>query len=238
MPAVSMPVSYAELEIGLSRLEQKGRYQVELRFDSPKDDAEKTPVSGVAVLDPEALLALEDSPGNGYGLALAKSLFADEEVRGKYGEFKAAVEGKDDFFRVKLFVGRSAPELHRLRWELLTDPKTDQPFATSEKILFSRFGTSSDWRPVRLRAKAELRALVAVSSPSDLDRYELAPVDVEGEVARAREHLKGIQVTVAGQDAPLTLERLVEGLRDDVDVLYLLCHGGLHAEKGPVLYLQ
>ena len=36
-----MPVSYAELEIGLSRLEQKGRYQVELRFDSPKDDAEK-----------------------------------------------------------------------------------------------------------------------------------------------------------------------------------------------------
>jgi len=233
-----MPVNYAELEIGLSRLEQAGRYQVELRFDSPRDDAEKTPVRGVAVLDPEALLALEDSPGNEYGLALAKGLFADEEVRGKYGEFKAAIEGKDDFFRVKLFVGRSAPELHRLRWELLTDPKTDQPFSTSERILFSRFGTSSDWRPVRLSVKGELRALVAVSSPSDLDCYGLAPVDVEGEVARAREHLKGIQVTVAGHDAPLSLDLLVEGLRGDVDILYLVCHGGLHAEKGPLLYLQ
>jgi hypothetical protein len=91
---------------------------------------------------------------------------------------------------------------------------------------------------VRLRAKAGLRALVAVSSPSDLDRYGLALVDVEAEVARAREHLEGIQVTVAGQDAPLTLERLVEGLRGEVDVLYLLCHGGLHTEKGPLLYLQ
>jgi hypothetical protein len=231
-------MTYAELEIGLSSLEQAGQYEVELRFDSPKDDAEKTPVRGVAALDPQALLALADRPGNEYGLQLAKSLFADEEVRGRFGEFTAAVEAGDELLRVKLFVDRSAPDLHRLRWELLTDPRTGQPFSTSEKILFSRFGTSSDWRPVRLRARSELRALVAVASPSNLDQYGLAPVDVEGEVARASEHLKSMQVTVVGQDAPLTLERLVDGLRREVDVLYLVCHGGLHPEKGPLLYLQ
>ena len=34
------------------------------------------------------------------------------------------------------------------------------------------------------------------------------------------------------------MDRLVDGLRGDVDVLYLVCHGGLHPEKGPLLYLQ
>ena len=149
-------MSYAELEIGLSGLDQAGQYQVELRFDNPRDDAERTPIRGVAAIDPQALLALADSPGNAYGLALAKSVFAEADVRGKYGQFKAAVEGTDDSLRVKLFVDRSAPELHRLRWELLPDPETGQPLATSERILFSRFGSSSDWRPVRLRAKTEL----------------------------------------------------------------------------------
>ena len=169
-----------------------------------------------------------------------RRLFDDGDVRAKYGQFKAAVEGADDSLRVKLFVDRSAPELHSLRWELLTDPDTGQPLATSERILFSRFGSSSDWRPVRLRAKSELKALVAVSNPGNLDQYGLAPIDVDGEVARAREHLKGIEVTVAGQDAgaPLTLDRLIDGLRDGVDILYLVCHGGLHPEKGPLLYLQ
>jgi hypothetical protein len=233
-------VSYAELEIGVSSLDQAGQYGVELRFDSPRDDAERTPVRGAVALDPLDLRELEDGAANAYGVALAKGLFADADVRAKYSQFKAAVEGADDDLRVKLFVDRSAPELHRLRWELLADPDTQQPLATSERILFSRFGSSSDWRPVRLRAKAELAALVAVSNPSDLDAYGLAPVDVEGEVARAREHLQGTKVTVLGHDAaePLTLDRLADGLRGGVDILYLVCHGGLQRDKGPLLYLQ
>src|SRR6266498_574643 len=110
-------MSYAELEIGLSSLVQAGQYQVELRFDDPKDDAERTPVRGVAALDLRELTELEDSPTNAYGLALARSLFADGDVRARYAQVKAAVEAGDDSLRVKLFVDRSAPELHRLRWE-------------------------------------------------------------------------------------------------------------------------
>ena len=154
-----------------------------------------------------------------------------------YARVKTAVESSDQFLRVKLFVGPSASELHALRWELLTDPETRAPLATSEKILLSRFGTSNNWRNVRLRPKAELRALVAVAAPSNLDFYKLAPVDKEGEIARAREHLKGIQITVAGKDEPLTLNRLIDGLRGEIDILYLVCHGALLA-KGPRLWLQ
>src|SRR3954454_196607 len=193
-------MDYAELEIELSRLGPKGQYQVELRFDTPNDQAEKTPVRGGVALDRLDLVDLEDGPTNAYGLALAERLFADAGVHGRYQAFKAAVETADEQLRVKLFVDRSAPELHELRWELLTDPDTKLPLATSETILFSRFGSSSDWRPVRLRAKTELTALVAVSNPADLAEKGLAPIDVAREVERAREHLKGIEVTVAGQD--------------------------------------
>jgi CHAT domain/SIR2-like domain len=233
-------MNYAELEIRLSRVRKAGRYQVALGFKTT-DDAERLPVGGATALNLEALDELVDTAGNAYGLALAEGLFHSADVRKRYGEFKAAVEGADEFMRVKLFVDRSAPDLHPLRWELLTDPVTGQPFATSERILFSRFGWSSDWRRVQVRAKSELTALVAVSNPSNLERdFRLGRVDVEGEVARACEHLRGIRVVVAGQDAsdPLSLDRLVDGLRGGVDILYLVCHGGLRLGEGPLLYLQ
>ena len=70
-----------------------GDVAIELRFDSPRDDAERTPVRGVVALDLLELAELEDSPGNAYGLALAKSVFADGDLRAKYGQFKAAAAG-------------------------------------------------------------------------------------------------------------------------------------------------
>jgi CHAT domain-containing protein/SIR2-like protein len=232
---VSTLMSYAELEIGLHR-HQAELYEVELRFSNPASEAETAPVHGNTSIDPQALLPLQLRPRE-YGLALAAGLFADPAVAAIYAKVKTAVESSDQFLRVKLFVGPSAPELHRLRWELLADPETRAPLATSEKILLSRFGTSQNWRNIRLRPKTDLRALVAVSAPSNLDLYQLAPVDLDGEIERARENLKGIQIKVAGKDAPVTLDRLIDGLRDGIDILYLVCHGAL-LEKGPRLWLQ
>ena len=229
---MSKSVSYADLEIGLHR--QGDQYEVELRFNNPLSEAATPPVRGEAAIDAQALLALQNDPKK-YGIALAASLFKDIAV--EFAKVKAAVESGGQFLRVKLFVGPSAPELHPLRWELLTDPETYAPFASSEKILFSRFGASDNWRNIRLRAKAGLRALVAVSAPSNLAEYALAPVDIAGEIDRARENLKGIQVTVAGKDAPLTVNRLIGGLREQIDILYLVCHGAL-TPKGPRLWLQ
>lgn len=231
---MSTIMSYAELEIGLHRREAE-LYDVELRFSNPASEAEISPVRGKTTIDPQALLPLQLSPQE-YGLALGSRLFADPAVAAIYAKIKAAVESSDQFLRVKLFVGPSAPELHPLRWELLTDPETHAPLATSEKILLSRFGTSNNWRSIRLRAKTDLRALVAVSAPSNLARYQLAPVDMEGEIERARDNLKGVQITVAGKDAPLTLNRLIDGLRNKIDILYLVCHGALR--EGPRLWLQ
>ncbi len=227
--------TYAELEIGLHRIEA-ATLQVELRFTDPGSEAEIPPARGTATFDLAELLALQQDP-RAYGETLAERLFDDENVRDLYQRAQTAVEASGHFLRLRLLVAPNAAELHALRWELLRDPESKALLATSEKTPFSRFMVSHDWRPVTLRPKADLKALVAVAAPSNLAKYQLADVDREGEIDRAKTALAGIDVEVLGRDQPLTLERLVDGLRGGVDVLYLVCHGAL-IRQVPRLYLQ
>lgn len=231
-----MPTLYPELEVGLSRSSAEA-FQVELRFSDPESEAQVPAERGPAALDLTELLSLQGDP-RAYGEALAVQLFADERVRGLYTRVKTAVEASGRFLRLRLQVAPFVPELHGLRWELLRDPETRAPLATSEKTLFSRFMASQDWRPVKLRRRADLKALIAVAAPSNLAKYNLADVDLDGEIARAREGLGGLQSTVLGREEPLTLERLVAGLRAGADVLYLVCHGALVRGQVPYLFLQ
>jgi hypothetical protein len=233
----AIPPPYAELEVGLHR-PAGDAYQVGLRFTHPGSEAEVPPETGQVTFDAAELLALQQDP-RAYGDALAAQVFAPEAVRLLYGKAKTAVEAGNLFLRLRLLVGPTAPELNGLRWELLSDPETRAPFATSEKILFSRFMASRDWRPVKLRAKADLRALIAVAAPPDLDRYKLAAVDRDGEVARAQAGLGPIRTAVLGRDGePVTLDRLIARLRDGIDILYLVCHGALAGGQAPFLFLQ
>ncbi len=233
--------SYAEIEIALRRSDA-GSYQAELRFTDPEDEAERPPARGTAAFDLAELLALHHQP-DAYGQALAESLFGENpRLRELYGKARAAVEAAGRTLRFRLFIRPSAAELHALRWELLHDPETGRCLATSEHTLFSRFLVSHDWRPVRLRPKEDLKALVAVSAPSNAGKYKLAEIEKDDEIARARDSLAGIAVTFAGAEEPLTLGRLVAGLRDatgrGVDILYLVCHGLLNRRQVPHVVLQ
>ncbi len=74
--------AYAELEIGLHRMET-ATYQVELRFTDPASEAEIPPARGTATFDPAELLALQQDP-SAYGETLAERLFDDDNIRGLY----------------------------------------------------------------------------------------------------------------------------------------------------------
>ncbi len=129
-----------------------------------------------------------------------------------------------------------------MRWETLRDPETDRSLLMDDNILFSRHLGSFDMRPVRLRSKTALRALVAVANPSDLAQRKpggrtLAPIDVAGEVQRARQSLGSIAVTELAGQQPVTLDAILQHLRDDCDVLYLVCHGALVKDE-PRLWLE
>ena len=133
--------------------------------------------------------------------------------------------------RIRLIIGSSTPELHGLLWETLQDPETGSPIATSERLLFSRYMSSVDWRPVQLRAKSELHALVMVASPSNLSEYNLAPIHVQEEFERVQQGLGTIPVDylprpTSGERA--TINNLLDALRTRMpDILYLICHGAL-----------
>lgn len=227
---------YGEIEIGLHRVQPEA-YEVELRVTDPETQAEIAPARGQAHISPDELLTMQQNLAQ-YGETLTNRLFEDEAVRKLYSNTRAAFESRGLKLRIRLLIGHSVPELHGLRWELLLDPETKSLLTTSEHILFSRFMLSRDWRVIRLRPKKELKALIAVSAPADLAQFGLAEVDKEGEIARARDALKGVEAIVAGSDKPLTIDNLINALREGVDILYLVCHGAMPKGKEPCLFLQ
>ena len=230
---------YHLLNVTIFRLGEA--YQVELAHTDPDSQARVAPLRGAAAFDLEELLAAQTSQA-AYGQALARQLFAEVEVRQRFLQVEAAVQAAGARLRLSLCVDPSAQELQALRWELLRHPDSGAALATSGSVLLSRFMVSRDWRPVKLRARGELRALVAISAPpaAKLAELTLAPVDFAGEVARVQRALAGIGVRVlGGADAPCTVERLIAALREGVDILYLVSHGVFGRGTGtPALVLQ
>jgi hypothetical protein len=231
---MATPPPTGELEIGLHRLDAN-RYSVELRSRPPDSDADLAPVRGAVTFDLEALRAAEWDGSDAVGQVLAERIFADPIILEHYRQACTAAEASGAVLRVRLFVGPTAPDLHALRWELLQDPGTGRPLASRERVLFSRFLSSSDWRPVRLRPQEDLRALVVIANPTDLAAYKMAAVDVEAERERAQNALGEIPIVeVTGPD---TLIHLIDLLRDEFDILYLVCHGA-QIKGEPFLWLE
>ncbi|HMQ34682.1 MAG TPA: CHAT domain-containing protein, partial [Chloroflexaceae bacterium] len=230
---------------------------MELRFTQPDSDADIR-LSGLttpaASFDLVALSALEYDP-RAYGLALSRALFASPELRQAFARARAGAAAADAPLRLRLFVGPSAAELHALRWETLCDPEDGSPMLTGEGLLFSRYLSSGDWRPVQLRPRGALRALAVAANPAGLAAYGMAPVDVAGELARVREQLgpdpaaqpgeratqrvaaDQISVTTPSEGERASLARIGARLREGYDIFYLVCHGTL-AEGEPWLWLE
>jgi hypothetical protein len=233
---------YADLEISLHR-HDPASYALEFRFNLPESDADMRlgfDKPCLAQFDLAALEALAHDPV-AYGQALTDAFFADPAFQAAFAKVRATTQALDLSLHLRLLVGPSAPELHALRWETLRDPQDGSALFTGESLLFSRYLASANWRPVRLRPKANLRALVAIANPANLPEYGLAPIDLAGELARARDGLGSMAVQELPGDGAnrehASLDNLFACLRDDVDILYLICHGTLK-DGEPWLWLE
>ena len=112
-------LAYADLEIGLYR-QDANDYAVELHFRRPDDQADRAPVRGLARFDFADLRQYALQP-KVYSQRLSQSLFADPAVLAEFSEARDVAETADRPLRLCLFIDRSAPELHSLRWEMLCD---------------------------------------------------------------------------------------------------------------------
>ena len=230
-----------DVEIGL-HYEDSECWRVELRFEQRASDADPGPlIRTVPRLDLDELRRLSPDPV-AYGRQLTKSLFSDTQIREKFLEARAVTASDNVPLRIRLFIGPSVPELHDIRWETLLDPESDAPLLMSERTLFSRYLGSFDWRPIRVRPRAKLTALVAIANPTDLNKYQsggrpLPEIDVNGEVERVRIATKGLELFELRSSGAATLEAITGRLRDGVDVLILVCHGYL-VRGDPVLLLE
>lgn len=227
---------YADLMIEVSR-QAENQYWVELNFSQSNGQTEQAPSQGPARFDFNALRQASLQPEQ-YGRILKDALFTQPDLRDFYNKCLASAGGARQPLRLRLLIDRSAVELQNLRWETMRDVEDVSYLAIDANRPFSRFLHSSDWQRVELRSKGDLKALVVVANPKnlqggiDLGGKRLAEVDVAGEVARAREALHGLSVIDVLESVPdvpgqVTVEKIQTALGRGYDIFYLTCHGAL-----------
>lgn len=233
-----------QLEITLRR-GYRAAYEIELRLSRPGDLGDVLTLGSLAPdFDPGRLPPIR--AGREYGVALGKALLHDEDVRRALSD--ATAEAGPESLKVRLFVHPDAAALYSVAWETARDPAPpdDPPLLfAGERRIFSRFITSADPRPLYRRQPGPLRVLVAIASPSNLDRYEvngvaLAPIEEALELGRIEQALAGEAVTenLRSSEERVTLDELASRLTRDFDVLYLVCHGTINQKGRPILFLE
>jgi len=181
-------------------------------------------------------IALNEAKGDPveYGRRLTEQLFASVELRTEFARAReAAAAEAHRAVRFRVSLSNTAPQLHALRWETLRDP--DDPKAsllTNENMVFSRHVYTARGKPVRDEPPVDLKALVAIASPSDLEyvkkagQLPLAPIDYQAEKEAAAGRLAGFDVKYLASRGEATIDNIFDALRDgEYDVLYLVCHG-------------
>jgi hypothetical protein len=239
---------YTDLEINLGYCDGES-YTFELRFRDPDSHDDIPPYRGPVHIDFDSLRQSQLSP-EAYGQCLTNSLFDKPEALAEFKNACIRTLESDKTLRLRLHIDRHVSELHSLRWETLRDPRSGAALLTSERILFSRFLPSSESRPVKLRAKGDLRALVVIANPTNVtafnsDGRQLAEVRVQDELERAHiglgEFIKREIVSDPADPGRASLNNVIAALRDGYDILYLVCHGILRQKANieePLLLLE
>lgn len=221
-------MSYAELEIAVQCVPD-GSYTIDMRFRAEPGDLDRELAINVPLSINKAALLASSTDQQAYGKALAAKFLTEQHLREAWLTARASAEARDLPLRLRLRLDPSDPDLHGIRWETMMD-NHGAALARSERLLFSRYLESADMTRFKLPTRAEVTALVAVASPSNLAQFSLAPFDAVAEAARITRALSDIPgaTLVSGSSAgAVTLTALIDALRFGYSILYLVCHGNI-----------
>jgi tetratricopeptide (TPR) repeat protein len=140
--------------------------------------------------------------------------------------------------------GQAGTVLHDLRWECLLRQTGGPPvpLATGPGTPFSRLlYPDSTTRARPPRTDWPLRIVVAISNPSNLAAFDLAPVAVDLERAEFQRALRPLQglVEVEFIEPPVSLDRICQALEKEPDIFHFTGHGAFHSHTGgAALFLE
>lgn len=230
------PTAWAELEIGI--MPGTGdNYNVQLRFRHSNNASYETYTTSVALPFDALQQQLYDIPA--YGNTLSQALFADQTLRDRLLRAITTAGVLQVPLRLRIALDATLPQVHALLWETLKDPFDSQPevaqrrvLATNQDVLFSRYVSGKNWQPLTLPSRDDLRALVVIANPSNLERYELTPIDVQAEQSQAQDSLQPVaEVTTLAAGGQATLNEINRHLLNGYHMLYLVAHGAVRAGK-------
>ena len=175
-------------------------------------------------LDEQSLL--EQSSALAYGTLLGRAVFREQIC----DLFRLAIAGSEEPLHVLLSI--EAADSRTLRWERLCAPFDDgwDFLEQEQRTPFSLYLPSIIDRLFPAIGRCDLRALVAVACPQDLDRFGLAPFDIESTAAGVRQALGPIANDLL---APATLDALCDRLTaEHYTLLHIVCHGKFDKKHG------
>ncbi|MGF1492143.1 MAG: CHAT domain-containing protein [Microcoleaceae cyanobacterium] len=179
-----------------------------------------------------------------YGVFLGQRLFQEDLLLA----FREAFVSSRDLLRI-LFTAAVDPAdpLKTLHWERLCAPIDGswEYLALNQRSPFSQYLPTSNldriYRPI---GQQDLRALVVVANPEDLEDYSLASFDVESTVAGLRQALGEIPCDVLAtgiRNAEPTLNQLCQQLstaNPPYTLVHFVCHGNVNPRGQTILYLS
>jgi hypothetical protein len=219
-------VDCSELELAIFR--HNGTYAVDARFRADAGSTDLVLARMVPTTFDLSTLLAAALDSNAYGSLLTEMLFAAPRLLGAWQHARSYTAYLAIPLRLRLRLDQEAPELHGLHWEMLQDPHSGQFICLDERVQFSRVVDHDACAPVQVPSRAQLRGLIVVANPGDLDRYNLSPIDVEAQVSQVRGALSAFDLTILdGREGRphATPATLIEHLAHGYHMIYIICHG-------------
>ncbi len=218
---------YADLEVRIFSRQERA-YPVEITLDG-QQEFQRGQLPGEIIPWVPSGSPLTD------GKKLLDMLLSDPALQNAWSQARGSALQR----RIRLRIDPGAAELHNIPWELLSEDNVT--LSAAAQTPFSRYlpvalpwGNTAEERPIRV--------LAVISSPEDIQsQYNLTPLDtiLERQTLEAAFSGLGAAAEIHFLEAPVTLERLEEELRQGYHILHYLGHGAFSPRRGQAaLYLQ
>lgn len=197
---------------------------------------------GAASWDVPALFAVARDP-QAYGGVLEGMVFCDQELANGWRDAWTLANQHRTRVSVYIVLDSTLSTLAGVCWEQLPHPVTRRPLALYQLVTLARQVSRLDSRPQATPMTPDLKVLLVVSNPTDIERYRgLGALQEVADTVQQFEHiLAPLPVQVIAREArdvgaPATSKRVIDAL-SRANIVITIAHGRL-IDGEHYLYLE